>query len=327
MSIKQDEIRTYNLALKTVEDTNKRLYALYKESLRKAENEIISMQMKLLRDGKISPYKEARLVNLINKIKDEIKVLRTKSDRIVQSGYIENYERTYYYQSFSIEKAINIKSDISYFLNTPELNKDVIMASFNKRVAGTIFRDRTLRTQREMQYLIQDAVAQNVIEGQSVKSLAKNLDLINDVYEKGLGNTTTIARTELLKAYSIGNDTARIEAEKAGVEFAYEWNAALDGKTRIDHAMADKQKAIIIDGQPIFNVGGVQFIAPRMPLVETGSKAEAGQVINCRCMRLDLPFGVEPTTRIAKKASGEWETVNSNITAKEWTEKEYGKSY
>jgi len=325
MSLKSDETYIYNLAIANVEATNKRLYGLYKESLRKAEGDLIAFRLKLLRGGVVKSFTEERLMKLISELKKEIATLNIKSTAIIRSGYTQNYMTTYYMQGYAWEKSINndlvFKND--YFLSLPALDKKVINASFDKRIGGHVFKDRSLRVQRAMQYSIQDAVAQNIIEGQSVKKLSKNLSQLNDVYDKGLKQTERIARTELLKAYSIGQDTARVEAEDAGVEFEFIWSSRLDQKLRPDHAIADRQIALIVDGEPVFNVGGVQMNSPRLPVVETGSKQEAAQVINCRCRRLNLPSGIAPDTRLAKKKSGEWETINADIKAVDYIKREY----
>jgi len=326
MGIKQDERNTYNLSIEQVEATNKRLQVLYRDSLEKAELELIKLRTKLLKGGVVSPFQEARLIRLIQALQKEVIDLRIKSTSIIRQGYINNFKNTYYLESYAWEKSLNTELSLGadYSLNIPALDKKLINASFDKRVGGHIFKDRTLRVQREMQYLIQDAVSQNIIEGQSVKQLAKNIDILNNVYGKGLSQTTRIARTELLKSYSIGQDTARIEAEASGVEFEYMWSARLDSRIRPDHARADNQKAIIIDGKPEFLVGGIKFTSPRLPVISTGSKQEAKEVINCRCRRLNLPFGIEPTNRITKLKNGEWATIPANTNAVDWVKSEYG---
>jgi hypothetical protein len=326
MGIITDERKIFNLSLQNVEKTNKRLIAIYEDSLERAEAKLLKLQSKLIKDGVISPFKEERLLRLVSELQSEIAELRTLSTREIRKEYILSYRNTYYYENWAFEKHINTGLNLGadYFLNIPPLDRKTIIASFDQRVGGFLLKDRTLRIQREMQFLVQNAVSQNIIEGESVKSLAKNLDLLNEVYDRGLSNTTRVARTELLKAHSLGQDQARIEAEKSGVEFNFSWDAVLDSKVRPTHARADGQKALIVDGNPQFTVGGIKFLSPRVPTVPTGSKQEAGEVINCRCRRRNNPFGIESEERTAKKEDGTWTTVNGDLTAEEWIKKEYG---
>ena len=321
----QDHKKILNLAVKNVEQTNKRLELIFENVLKEIEAKVIKYRTSLLRGGKIKPFKEERLLRLQKEVSDELVELRKQSGAVIRSGYVDNYKNTYYLEAYAIEKSVNKLGIGSYFLNIPKLDMNTVRASFDARIGGHVFKDRTLRVQRAMQYLLQDAVAQNIIEGESVKTLAKNIDLINEVFENGLNQTTRIARTELLKAYSIGNEQAASEAEKSGVELSYQWSSALDQKTRPDHVKADGQMALIIDGKPQFTVGGVKFSSPRLPVNPTGSKQEAKQVINCRCSRLDLPYGIKPTKRVAKKKDGKtWVDVSGDMTAVEWVKKEYG---
>lgn len=327
MAYRSDEISIFNQSLRQIQATNKRLEKAFQDSLDIVEAEIIKLRTSLVKEGRIRTFKEDRLLTLYSKLNQELIKLRGTSGRIIQSGYYTNYSNTYYTEAFALEKMINTELGLpsDFFLSIPELNTNIIKASFDQRIGGHVFKDRTLRIQQTMQYLIQDAVAQNIIAGESVKDLAKNLNLISEVFDKGLNNTTLIARTELLKAYSIGQDHARHEAENSGVEFKYIWKSTLDSRVRPDHASADQQEAVIDEtGEPVFTVGGVRFRSPRVPVVETGSRAQARQIINCRCRRLNIPFDIKPTKRVAKKKNGQWVEVNADVSAAEWVQREYG---
>ncbi|UCF13243.1 MAG: hypothetical protein JSW06_03020 [Thermoplasmatales archaeon] len=326
MGIATDERNIFNSALTQVETTNKRLLKIYEESQARVEQQLLKMRAQVLKSGVVQPFKEARLVNLLKAINEEIASLRTQSQNVIASGYIANYQNTYYLELYAYEKSINTELSLGadYLLNAPALNRQAVIASLNERIGGNAFKDRMLRHQREMQFLLRDAVSQNIIEGQTVKELAKNIDLIGEVYGRAINQSTRIARTELLTAYSIGQEQATLEAEESGVEFTYKWSATLDSRVRKDHARADGQKALIVDGGPVFTVGGVRFSSPRVPLVNDGSKRNAKQVINCRCRRLNIPFGIEPTKRVAKRKDDTWTELNGDLTAVEWIRREYG---
>jgi hypothetical protein len=326
VGILTDEKLIYNRNIKNIEDVRKRLTVIFQESRDRAINDLLKLRMKVVQNGVVQPYKEKRLLDLVKSINSELADLEMKSRKVIFDGYKKTYSDTYYMESWAIEKSVNLELGLNanYLLRISTLNKNNIIAAFDKRIGGYVFKDRSLRVRNVMQYLIQDAVAQNLIEGQSVKNLAKNLNLLNDVFSGGLKQTERMARTELLKAYSIGQEAATDEAVNAGVEFTYIWSGSLDNKIRPDHAKADGQEAIIVDGSPQFTVGGIKFSSPRLPVNPTGSKKEASEVINCRCRRINAPFGIKPTSRSAKRKDGYWEKVNGDITAEEWIKKEYG---
>ena len=181
-----------------------------------------------------------------------------------------------------------------------------------------------LHDQRVLQFRVRQAVSQNIIEGQTVKQLAKNLGLIDEVFEQGAAKAMTTARTELLTAYSFGQEESVRNAIQAGVEFDYTWSASLTANTRETHARADGQKAIIVNNEPIFTVGGVRFNSPRIVAASNTNPETAKEVINCRCRRNNNPYGIKPTKRAAQRADGTWTDVNGDITAVEWARREYG---
>jgi hypothetical protein len=294
MGIRFDERKIYNLQLRRISDLNKRLYQLFVDSRDKALTDLLKYRSSVVRGGIIQPFKEKRFINLINEINKNIADLTGKSFRAVSAGFKNTLESTYYLEAYAVEKAVNTSLGLSasYSLRLPKLNEKFIQAAFDKRIGGMLLKDRVKRIRNAVQFNVQEAVAQNIIEGQTVKSLSKNLKLINKVYDAGFKSTQRIARTELLKAYSIGQDEMRVEAEKSGVEFNYIWSATLDSKVRPDHARADQKPPYkFVDEKPVWSIGGVDMVAPRLPLVETGSRLEAKQVINCRCRRLNIPLG------------------------------------
>jgi len=325
MGISFDEKQIYNLQIKNISELNKRLAKIFENSRDAALEKLLKYRSSVVRNGVVVTTKEQRLIMMINEINKEIADLTRKSYAAIQKNFIKTYESTYYLEAWAIEKSVNMDLGLSasYSINLPKLNEKAIQAAFDQRIGGLLLKDRTNRFRTRLQFAVQDAVAQNIIEGQTVKQLSKKLKLINEQMNAGLKHTQTIARTELLKAYSLGQDETRVEAEKSGVEFNYIWNATLDAKVRPDHAAADNTEALIIDGEPVFKVGGIEMRGPRIPVVQTGSKAEAAQVINCRCRRLNIPFGIKPTSRVAKTKEGRWKTVNGDLTAKEWIKKEY----
>jgi len=326
MSLERDEKLIFNQALSRVEKTNMRLLQAFKDARDTAQAQLLKFNASVIKDGVIQPFKQARLKKLLHEINQNIDELSRVAGAVVYDGYKTVFTETYYTQAFAFEKAVNLETDIAsdYLLNVPPIDQRIIKQAFNDQIGDYIFRDRHIQIKNRMKFLVQDAVGQTMIAGESVQSLARLLKGINSAFSSGLGNTTRIARTEMLKAYSLGQDEVRQEAEASGVEFEYYWDAALDGRTRPDHARADGQKAKIVNGSPVFTVGGIKFSSPRVPVNPTGSKQEAAEVINCRCRRINAPFNIRPTQRAARLKNGEWAQVNGNMSAVDWIKKEYG---
>ena len=220
MGIRQDERQIYNLQIRRLKDLNKRLAALYEDSRDKLLLELTKYRVSITKGGIVRKSKEERLVRFIREINQEITKLTGKTSRAIRGDFIKTFESTYYLEAYAVEKSINTQLNLgaSYSLNLPELQTKQVLAAFDKRIGGLITTDRINRAKTTLQYLVQDAVAQNIIEGQSVSALNKNLKLIDNAMDAGFKNTQRIARTELLKAYSLGQDEMRVEAEKSGVD-------------------------------------------------------------------------------------------------------------
>lgn len=329
MAYRQTEKRIFNQALKTVEKTNLRLLNSFKDAKENVEAMLLKLNASIIKDGVIKPFKQERLKKLLREINANIDELSRQTGKIIFENYERVYSGTYYNNAFAFERAVNleIKTANDYLLNVPPLDIRLIKQSFNEQIGEYVYRDRSIQIKSRMKYLIQEAVAKTIIEGESVQALSKTLKGVGEAFSSGLGNTTRIARTELLKAYSLGQEEIQKEVQNSGVQLEYFWDAALDSHTRPTHARADGQRAIIVNGQPVFNVGGIQFSSPRVPINPTGSKQEAGEVINCRCRRINVPYGIRPTERAARLPNGEWSRVNANITAGEWIKENYGKDY
>lgn len=323
--MKNEEKAIYKSALSRVEDTNRALLQLFEESKERIEAEILKVQTRLLSGGTVSAFKQERLQSLYNAINVEIEKLRRQSVSRITLQYGNVYQSTYYREAFEIEREINttLKLGKDYFLRFPEINVNAARAALNEVVAGNTFLQRSELIRDELRFRVRQAVSQNIIEGQTVQQLAKNLRILDEAYDMGIARVTTMARTELLTAYSLGQEEATHQAELAGVEFNYTWSAAMTKNTRPTHARADGQKALIIKGKPVFTVGGIKFRSPRVLAIPNQENA-VKEIANCRCRRQNNPYGIKPTARVAQREDGSWAQVNGDMTAKEWAKREYG---
>jgi SPP1 gp7 family putative phage head morphogenesis protein len=315
----------YEKVLRYIDNIEERIVELYRES----HERILEKLAKFRQDaeaGMIPPaFERARLNEMLMQIEAEANALQTRLYSEVQTSFADIYGGTYYESAYNYERAVNqLGMNESYTLNYPALNTQAVKASFDERVAGMTFLDRIERDAVVMRFRLQEAVSRTIIEGQTVEALKKRLALLDDVYAMNEAKATMTARTELLRAYSLGHEQASQAATEAGVEFEYIWDAALDGRTRPEHRAADGKRATIIDGLPAFSVGGCLFSSPRVLHPNNQGLKTAAQIVNCRCRRVDAPFGITPTERTAKTPGGAWKRVPYNTSAQEWYDAHYG---
>ncbi len=320
----------YLKSVRTEEGVAKNLARIYQTSHSRVQTKLESYREKAQRGETVPEFEEFRLNRLNQEIDAEINRLYTMQGADIAEGFDTNFTQTYYYQSFGIERELNLGAGLKfdYMLNTPVLNKAAVEAAFSMKIAGFTFSDRQGINKQVMQWKLREVVAGVVVEGQSVQQLAKRFRDLDDVFGANKAKAETTARTELLRACSYGNDEAKIAAEEAGVWFHFSWSAAPAGNTRPDHRLMDGKRAQIIDGQPVFTLpDGSKAAGPRMVAMDSkgnqiGNLA-AGESINCRCRRLDLPYGIEPSARVAQMPKGTWVEVNGDMTAETWYKMHY----
>lgn len=314
----------YNQALKNVTGTNKQLAQLYIQALKNIEVDI-----QRLRD-KNAVWSANRLEAIQNNVRTELAKLTAGNKRIITSGYIRNMEFTYYGTGYELERYVNAIQTQFYTLGQYQLPREYIIASLNQKVGGLTFTERMTSNIITLQREVRQSIGTAIIRGDSAATTARNIQSgitgIRDALHKSVNASMRIARTELLQAYSLGQDIASQNAEAAGVDFSPTWDASLDGKTREDHADADGKPFILdADGNWILTVGGVVFSEPRMPLYSAGGDI-ASQVINCRCRRRNNPYGFTPVSRVARKEDGTWETIDGKLNYSQWAKTLEGKA-
>lgn len=125
--------------------------------------------------------------------------------------------------------------------------------------------------------LVRGDLAEGLDAGESVAQLRARVGAALGVDRHGY-QAERIARTEAHTATEGGSWSAEMAWQEAtGEELFHLWDAALDGRTRPDHADAHNQIRPISDP---FTVGGYLLMFPGDPA------GPAHLVINCRCSRL-----------------------------------------
>jgi len=315
---KTNEREIYNLALKNVTKANRNIARIYLETFEKIEQQLAAQASKIF-VGNVRLLDNAiRLEQLQFQIQQDLRAMNVKVARTISSNYIQNFENTYYRTGYNVETEVNLGKGFQnmangYNLNYTILPREAIKASLDERIAGHTFKDRLVRDRDVLRFRTREKVAETLIEGLSPRELSRRLKEMDEAFAIGQARATTTARTELLRAYSIGQDDSANHAKSAGVEFTFSWSSTLDTRTRQDHVIMDKKEADRIeDGEPVFVLpDGSEGPGPRLIGV-------ASQDINCRCRRLNQPFDIKPTARVTKLPKGKWETQPSNASYTDW---------
>jgi SPP1 gp7 family putative phage head morphogenesis protein len=306
-----------------------KLYEDMIESVANAENDLIRVYeeaFQSLRDKLLARIKSAeltgedlRIEGLLIEIDQEITRLYDELGRNIQSSFYQNYTEAYYRTSYGIELGLNASGTVAK-IPFPVLPTESIRAAFSEVIAGHTFFERLDHQAMTARWKIREAVSSTLIQGQTPAQLAKQIQGIYDTFENARGNAQAAARTELLRAYSYGQQESMDRAEDAGVKFKYRWDATLDGRTRDSHQAMDGQIAKLNedDGKYYFKLPSERLIeGPRMT-GPGGASLPAAEVVNCRCRKMALPYGIAPTARAALTPSGDWVMVAGDVKYEDW---------
>lgn len=306
----------YNQSLKNITPVKRSLVQLYRSVL-----DDIELQLVRLRD-KNAIWSVQRLEALQADVLAQMKNLAANEKRLISSGYVKNMEFAFYGTGYEATRYANGVISGNYELGYYQLPREYVLATLNSRIGGLTFTERVTGDILQLQNEVRRHIGMAVIKGESAQATARNIQKgitgIRGSLNKAVNSSLRIARTELLRAYSIGHEMATDTAEAAGVEMQPTWNSTLDGKTREDHANADGKPFILdANGEWLLTVGGVVFSSPRVALYSNGGDI-AAETINCRCSRNNNPYGFQPVSRVARKADGTWETVNGDMNYNQW---------
>jgi hypothetical protein len=318
LTIRQDQKKAFNEALKLVESTGKTLQQFYAQALDEINKEIAAFKLKidkgLLSDAQKLKYE--RLNKLYKVIDQALKDLFKVQKNVISQGYSSEFMQAYYKMGFAIERDVNTRllSDIdyNYTLGYTQVNPGYVATTFKEPIAGMTFLQRNKVDRERLQFKIQGIIERATQTGLTPKQVATELQAIDDVFAQSFKKALTVARTELLRAYSYGQEDAINQAKAVGVEGNDIWDATLDRRTRPQHAAMDQKKA---DAEGWFRLpNGDRAKGPRMPGLS------AANAVNCRCKKLYLPFGVIPNQRGrgGRKPNGDWSKRYGGMDYEQW---------
>lgn len=300
MALESAQARAFNEALRKTEALNKRLIIIYNKSLRNIRS-------------KLSRYKsditKSQLRKLESDLTRELNALTDQSRNLIRLSSEEALREAYYNNSYSYERWVNIGRADQYALGYQTLNQKAVNAAVTQEVGGKTFRKRTTAEKRRLRKKVRNVIATAEAAGQGIPETAKALKGVDDIYITAKNRAVMTARTERLRAYSIGDDRARDVALDAGVEITDTWDASLDMSTREDHRLLDQTHP---DAEGYFHfASGGRTKTPRRSGI-------AKQDIQCRCYKRSDPYGFAPDTRRARKVDGSWETIEGGTSYENW---------
>lgn len=257
----------------------------YEEYIRWRRNQIlISERWAEMRDSLAEDYHNANVIakEMIN-------------------GYMPDvYALNHNYGMYDIEHSAGI--DTSYTLYNRQTaerlmrdNPDMLPPP-GKKVSKRIAEGKDVLWNKQ---LIQSAMMQSLLQGESIDKIAKRLaTAVGDSNEKAAVRN---ARTMATGAQNAGREDAYKAAEEKGIEMQQEWVATLDDRTRHSHRMMHGER---------IDVGGTFSNGCKYPGDPNG---EPEEVYNCRCTMVAQIKGFETDTVKNSPKMGD-------MTFEEWQE-------
>jgi len=183
----------------------------------------------------------------------------------------------------------------------------------HSKILDQAFKKYTADTRRWIGEAAKDAIQ----KGKSIQQVSK--EIRDNGIAKAKRYSNMIARTEILRASTIGNQIAAEQARENGVAIREVWDATLDDRTRPDHAAADGTVRDATTG--LFSVPWGEVIGPHQSGI-------ASQDINCRCVVTEVIEGYEPELRrIRGEGLQPYQTFETWATEHGFTANDYGQKY
>jgi SPP1 gp7 family putative phage head morphogenesis protein len=174
-----------------------------------------------------------------------------------------------------VEKELNIP------FNFGRINRGAVFNQASLQGYSDLLNNLIKDLNRETITKINRSILLGLIDGSSIIQVAKD---IRDNAGVQLNRAIRIARTEMMRSYSFGDEDLHDKAVKVGIDLQKIWIATLDSRVRGSHAKADGQKADK-DGMFTLTDPKTKLKAPRLT-------TEVSHAINCRCYAEKQIIGV-----------------------------------
>lgn len=221
------------------------------------------------------------------KIADEYHNANNMAKKIAYDASKEVYAENHNYGTYEVEK--QAKVDTSYTLYDESTIERIlrddpdVLPQPGKKVTSRIAAELDERWNKQ---LVQSAIIQGILQGESIPKLATRL--ADSVGDKNRKAAIRNARTMMTGAQNAGRVDSYKRAQRMGIDLQQEWVATLDGRTRHEHRLLDGQRVNV--GQP-FEVEGMTIRFPGDP------QAAPRMIYNCRCTLISQLKGFEIDTQ------------------------------
>lgn len=223
-----------------------------------------------------------RLLSLESQILDILKY--TNKEAIKEIGRLtpDVYDDAFFRTGWAIDMASGVA------IKWGQISPEVIKAA----VENPLYYLAQKGMQQNSIIAIQKTLTQGLIQGQSFPKMAR---AISEAIGRTYNDSIRIARTEGMRAFTLGGQAAFENAAEAGVDVKQIWIASLDDRTRDSHGALDGKEKTggEADGWYVPGLGYVK--GPRL----SGSP---GFDINCRCTVGGEIVGLEPKLRRTREA-------------------------
>lgn len=193
---------------------------------------------------------------------------------VIKRVGILSFNKTYYL----LEEKYNL--DLGKVL----LNEDKLITMAYKRINHLNFSERLHRDTLDVANKAAQSIISGLVRGDSYQIISKRLkDMTNMAYNDAL----RISRTESGRVGSLTNYEATKQIKSRGFDVKKQWVAALDKRTRANHAELDH---VTIDIDERFSTGKYSALHPH-------GFGVASEDINCRCVLINIIDNVDSDTR------------------------------
>lgn len=265
----------------------------------------------LVKAGKLSDkdYKEWRINKIAmgktweakreNLAKDLVNADKIAA-KIINGELPDIYSLNHNYSAYALENGLSI--NMQYTIYDKATVERLMQEDVNLLPLKTV--DGIKSTRWNIQH-IQSSVTQGILQGDSMKGIARRL---RQVTEMDKNAAIRNARTAVTGAENAGRQDTYARATAMGIRLKKEWLATLDGRTRDSHRQLDGQRA---DEDKPFKSELGNIMYPGDP------NAYPANVYNCRCTMIAAVEDVEEI----EKSVGEYQPA---MTYNEWAKTKEG---
>lgn len=272
----QSEIE--KLLQKSEQDLSKELLKAYQS----VYNEVNDQVRQLVEDTEKLNFSQKMQAERLKLIKQQLQInideLQSVNNRKIYS-YLDTVGRAGYNELFyEFEQTTGIP--ISFSMLDTKTIETIIQTPVASRKLSTRLQGNVTKLKQS----INQELTRGFVKGLGYDKIAKRISNIGDSkYRRAM----TIARTEGGRVSGITRQKSQDDITAKGVEVEKQWSAALDMKTRSDHAQLD---GTTIPIKEYFKVSGYKALQPHM-------FGEASEDCNCRCRTISVIKGYEHKLR------------------------------